>query len=283
MADDAVDAEQTAVSTADVSVSDENAVSAWIDQAGAFAVRTVRDVARSWTVLGTAVGLPAVMYLLLTATGDFSPTRTGTFAVGIAVLGAMISSLTVFGSQLAVDAEDKRFHAYRAMVVSPSADVVGRMVAAVGVAGVSLSVALLVGVASGAPIGVDGVVPALAAFGGLVGVSVVFAAAAVPVVVAANNERYAQFVLSLVAVFAFMLTGYNGILPSVAVLDESVVRLLPNALATRTMALQLVATDGVGVTQTDGWAGLLAVYGLFSTGVVVLLVRVGLYDRGVSG
>lgn len=260
---------------------DEGGVSAWVDQVGAFAYRTARNVSRSWTVLGATVGLPAVMYLLLTATREFPPAQRGVLAVGIVVLGAMTASLTVFGSQLAVDADDRRFHAYRAMVVSPSADVVGRMVAAVGVAAVSLLVGLSVGWLSGAPIGVGGAVPALAAFCGLVGVSVVFAGAAVPVVMAATDEQYAQFALSLVAVFAFMLTGYNGVLPSVAVLDESVVGLLPNVLATRTMALQFVTTDGVGLTQTDGWGVLLAGYGAVSTGVAVALVSVGLYDRGV--
>jgi ABC-2 type transport system permease protein len=136
-------------------------------------------------------------------------------------------------------------------------------------------------VASGAPLGVSGVIPALAAFGGFVGVSVVFASAAVPVIMAANDEQYAQFALSLIAVFAFMLTGYNGVLPSVAVLDESIVRLLPNTLATRTMALQFVTTDGVGITQTDGWGVLLAGYSVVSTGTAVVLVKVGLYDRGM--
>lgn len=276
-----VNPERTAASDTVESVSEEGRATVWVNQVGAFAYRTVRDVSRSWTVLGVAVGLPAVMYLLLTATREFSPTQKGILTVGIAVLGAMIASLTVFGSQLAVDADDERFQAYRAMVVSPSADLVGRMVAAVGVAAVSLLVGLSVGVASGAPLGISGVAPALAAFGGFVGVSVVFASAAVPVIMAANDEQYAQFALSLIAVFAFMLTGYNGVLPSVAVLDESIVRLLPNTLATRTMVLQFVTTDGVGITQTDGWRVLLAGYGVVSTGAAVALVKVGLYDRGV--
>ena len=281
MAGESSDSEQTTASNAAETAHEGTGLSAWLDQVGAFAYRTTRDVSRSWTVLGVAVGLPPVMYLLLTATREFPPTQKGLFAVGIAVLGATIASLTVFGSQLAVDADDRRFHAYRSMAVSPSADVVGRMLAGVGVAAVSLLVGLLVGVATGAPIGVAGVVPAVTAFGGFVGVSVVFASLAVPVVVAANDEQYAQFALSLIAVFAFMLTGYNGIVPSVAVLDEAVVRLLPNTLGTRAMALQLVTTDGVEITQTDGWPALLAGYALAATGVAVALVRRGLYDRGV--
>ncbi|MEZ3144192.1 ABC transporter permease [Halobaculum sp. MBLA0143] len=281
MAGESADSEQTTASNAAETAHEGAGLSAWLDQVGAFAYRTTRDVSRSWTVLGVAVGLPPVMYLLLTATREFPPTQKGLFAVGIAVLGATIASLTVFGSQLAVDADDRRFHAYRSMAVSPSADVVGRMLAGVGVAAVSLLVGLLVGVATGAPIGVAGVVPAVTAFGGFVGVSVVFASLAVPVVVAANDEQYAQFALSLIAVFAFMLTGYNGIVPSVAVLDEAVVRLLPNTLGTRAMALQLVTTDGVEITQTDGWPALLAGYALAATGVAVALVRRGLYDRGV--
>lgn len=281
MAGESADSEQTTASNAAEASQQRIGLSAWLDQVGAFAYRTTRDVSRSWTVLGIAVGLPPVMYLLLTATRAFSPTQKGLFAVGIAVLGAMIASLTVFGSQLAVDADDKRFHAYRSMAVSPSADIVGRMLAGVAVAAVSLLVGLLIGVATGAPIGVTGVVPALTAFGGFVGVSVVFASLAVPVIMAANDEQYAQFALSLIAVFAFMLTGYNGILPSVAVLDEAVVRLLPNTLGTRAMAVQLVTTTEVEIVQTDGWAALLAGYALAATGIAVVLIKRGLYDRDI--
>jgi ABC-2 type transport system permease protein len=253
----------------------------WFAQAGAFTYRTLRDMSRSWTVLGTAVGLPPVMYLLVTATREFDPTTKGLFAVGIAVLGAMIASLTVFGSQLAVDADADRFHAYRSMAVAPSADLAGRMAAGVVIAALALCVGLGVGILDGAPIGVDGVVPAVVAVGGFLGVTVVFASAAVPVTLAANDEQYAQFALSLIAVFAFVLTGYNGIIPSVAVLDDSVVRLLPNTLGTRAIALHLVTTEGIDLTQTDGWGLLLTGYGLVATVLAGFLVRVGLYDRRV--
>lgn len=257
-------------------------LSVWFKQASAFTYRTLRDISRSWTILGIAVGLPPIMYLLVTATREFAPTNKGLLAVGIAVLGAMIASLTVVGSQLAVDADADRFHAYRSMAVSPSADLAGRMVAGVVVAALALGVGLAVGVLDGAPIGVSGVVPAVITVGAFLGVTVVFASAAVPVTLAANDEQYAQFALSLIAVFAFVLSGYNGIMPSVAVLDESLVGLLPNALGTRAIALQLVTTDGVTLTQTDGWAVLLMGCGLAATVVAALLVRAGWYDRRVS-
>jgi ABC-2 type transport system permease protein len=220
------------------------------------------------------------MYLLVTATREFSPTTKGLLTVGIAVLGAMIASLTVLGSQLAVDADADRFHAYRSMGVAPSADFAGRMVAGVVVAALALGVGLAVGALDGAPIGVSGVVPAVVTVGAFLGVTVVFASAAVPVTLAANDEQYAQFALSLIAVFAFVLSGYNGIMPSVAAFDESIVGLLPNALGTRAIALQLVTTDGVTIVQTDGWGVLLAGCGIAVAVVAALLVRTSWYDKG---
>ena len=262
----------------------ERTGSVWASQAAGFTYRTLRDVARSWTVLGVAVGLPPVMYLLVTATREFDPTTKGLFAVGIAVLGAMIASLTVFGSQLAVDLEDDRFLAYRSMSVSPSADLAGRMMAGMMVAALALVFGLAVGILDGAPLGVGGVVPAVVSVTAFLGLSVVFMAAAIPIVVAANNEQYAQFALSLVAVFGFMLTGYNGMLPSVAILEESMVQLFPNALATRAIAVQLVTVEGMANVEFAGAESRLVTLAGYSVGaavVGVLLARSQLYDRGL--
>lgn len=257
----------------------------WVEQAAGFTYRTLRDVARSWTVLGVAVGLPPTMYLLVTATREFGPATKGLFAVGIAVLGAMIASLTVFGSQLAVDLESDRFLAYRSMSVRPSADLAGRMAAGLAVAALALGFGLAVGLLDGAPLGVAGVVPAVVSVAAFVGLSVVFMTAAIPIVAAANNEQYAQFALSLVAVFAFMLTGYNGVMPSIAILDESVVQLFPNALATRAMATRLVTVEGalgVEFAGTTNRLATLAGYGVVAGVAGVLLARWQLYDRGLS-
>lgn len=257
----------------------------WVAQTSGFTYRTLRDVSRSWTVLAVAVGLPPVMYLLVTATREFDPTTKGLFAVGIAVLGAMIASLTVFGSQLAVDLETDRFAAYRSIAVRPSADFAGRVAAGLVVAGLALVFGLGVGALDGAPVGVTGVLPTAVSVVSFLGLCVVFMAVAIPIVVAANNEQYAQFVLSLVAVFGFMLTGYNGMLPSVAVLDGSVVDLLPNVLATRTIAVQLVTSQSVtsvGVAAERPRLAPLAVYSVVAAAFGVLLTRWQLYDRGIG-
>ncbi|GAA0724680.1 ABC transporter permease [Halorubrum trapanicum] len=235
--------------------------------------------------MAVAVGLPPIMYLLVTATRSFDPTTKGLFAVGIAVLGAMIASLTVFGSQLAVDLETDRFIAYRSMAVCPSADFAGRVVAGLVVAALALTFGLGVGILDGAPVGVTDVLPVAVSLAAFLGLSIVFMAVAVPIVVAANNEQYAQFVLSLVAVFGFMLTGYNGMLSSVAVLNESMVGLLPNVLATRTIAVQLVTTEtitSVGFGAERGRLVPLAVYSVGAAVLGVLLTRWQLYDRGVQ-
>ena len=256
----------------------------WVAQASGFTYRTLRDVSRSWSVLAVAVGLPPIMYLLVTATRSFDPTTKGLFAVGIAVLGAMIASLTVFGSQLAVDLEADRFVAYRSMAVRPSADFAGRVVAGLVVAALALVVGLGVGVLDSAPISVTGVLPVVVSLAAFLGLSVVFMAVAVPIVVAANNEQYAQFVLSLVAVFAFMLTGYNGMLSSVAVLSESISGFLPNVLATRTIAVQLVTSENitrVGFAAERGRLQPLVAYSIGAALLGVLLTRWQLYDKGI--
>lgn len=256
----------------------------WVAQASGFTYHTLRDVSRSWSVLAVAVGLPPIMYLLVTATRSFDPTTKGLFAVGIAVLGAMIASLTVFGSQLAVDLEADRFVAYRSMAVRPSADFAGRVVAGLVVAALALVVGLGVGVLDSAPISVTGVLPVVVSLAAFLGLSVVFMAVAVPIVVAANNEQYAQFVLSLVAVFAFMLTGYNGMLSSVAVLSESISGFLPNVLATRTIAVQLVTSENitrVGFAAERGRLQPLVAYSIGAALLGVLLTRWQLYDKGI--
>lgn len=288
MGDSDATATRLETSSSAVEVNDRSSVKqqgrVWAAQASGFAYRTLRDVSRSWSVLAVAVGLPPIMYLLVTATRSFDPTTKGLFAVGIAVLGAMIASLTVFGSQLAVDLEADRFIAYRSMAVRPSADFAGRVAAGLVVAALALGFGLGVGVLDGAPVGVAGVLPVAVSFAAFLGLSVVFMAVAVPVVVAANNEQYAQFVLSLIAVFGFMLTGYNGMLTSVAVLDESVVGLLPNVLATRTMAAQLVTSENIASVGFAAERGRLVPLSLYSVGAAVfgvLLTRWQLYDRGL--
>ncbi len=254
----------------------------WVRQASGFTYRTLRDVSRSWTVLAMAIGFPPVMYLLVTATRDLDSVTKGLLAGGIAVLGAMIASLTIFGSQLAVDLEADRFAAYRSMAVYPSADFAGRVAAGLIIAALALCFGLGVSVLDGAPVGVGGVLSVAVSAAGFVILSVVCMAVAVPIVVAANNEQYAQFTLSLVAVFGFMLTGYNGMLMEVAILDGSIARLLPNVLATRAMTAQLVTTEGVagsGFVPGGRLVPLLA-YGVCATAFGVFITRWQLYDEG---
>jgi hypothetical protein len=82
-----------------------------------------------------------------------------------------------------------------------------------------------------------------------------------------------------------MLTGYNGMLTSVAVLDESVVGLLPNVLATRTIAAQLVTSENIASVGFAAERGRLVPLSLYSIGAAVfgvLLTRWQLYDRGLQ-
>ena len=73
-------------------------------------------------------------------------------------------------------------------------------------------------------------------------------------------------------------------MPSVGVLDGSISGLLPNVLGTRTIASQLVTTDGataIGFFEESGRLAPLVGYGIVAGTVGVLLTRWQLYDRGM--
>ncbi|MFP8954680.1 ABC transporter permease [Natrialbaceae archaeon A-arb3/5] len=261
----------------------------WLDQATAFAARSLQEVRNSWIMLLWVVAFPAIMYLLTATQGtDSSAASDATFSIGIGVLGAMFVCLYLFGNQLATDLEDSRYVAYRSMPISPSAELAGRMTAGLVLAGAAFAATMLAGVATGATYGLRG--PESIAIVLLAGVltCVFWMVVAIPLVVVADNKRVAEWTTTLLAVSAFVLTGFNGAMPGSAPLDGDLLNVLPNTLPTRLLVYHLVPAENwteLGVAPPALPTGpehvaLLVGYAVLALVVGTLVVNRSLYDRG---
>lgn len=222
----------------------DNPPSIWLNQVRAFAGRSLREVVNSWMLLGTAIGLPATMYLIpFIGGGEFPPVSRATMSIGTGIFGAMLTCLYVFGNLFVIDIEDRRYAAYRAMPISPSADLAGRMSAALVVAAAAFLSPLIVGVLTGASYRLQGgeSIPIILAAGVL---SCVFwMVLAIPIVVIAENERYAEWATTSVAIAAVVLTGFNGVTTDISLIKGTTLNYLPNTLPTRLIAYHLVEGD----------------------------------------
>lgn len=216
----------------------------WLNQARAFAERSLREVAGSMTMLFWVVGFPAGMYLLYTTQrSDTSAALDATISIGIAVLGAMFVCLYLFGNQLVLDVEEDRYAAYRSMPLSPAADLSGRMLAGLVLGTGAFASAIIAGIAASASYGLRG--PESVPIALLAGVltCVIWMIAAIPLVIYVKNERVAEWTTTLVAMGAFVITGFNGALPETTPLNGEVLNLLPNTLPTRLLVYHLVPAE----------------------------------------
>lgn len=263
----------------------------WTNQVRAFAERSLREIARSRIMLFWVFGFPPAMYLLYTVAmgnGDISPAQRASFALGIGMFGAILVCLYVFGNQFVTDVEDHRYAAFRALPISPSADLAGRMLVGLVLAFAALLSTLAVAALTGASFGFRGIesIPVVLVAGVLS--CVLWMVVAIPIVVVADSERYAEFITTGLATGAFVLTGFNGVLPTVSPLDVRVLNYLPNALPTRLLAYHLIDTSQwaeIGLapaTMPTGVAylGLLFVYAVVFLVVGAVVLNRGLYKRG---
>lgn len=234
-------------------------------------------------------GFPSIMYLLSVELGPATtgPLERAAMAIGIGMLGAMFVCLFVFSEQLVTDVEDQRYAVYRALPIWPSADLVGRMVSVLLLAFGAFGTTLLVGALTGASFGLQGVssVPIVVVAGALS--FVLWMVVAIPIVAVTGDERYAGFITTGIAVGAFMLTGYNGVLPELFPFEEWLLNYLPNTLPTRLVAYHLIDVDraAIGLSQTTlptdiGYLGLLFVYAVVCLGFGSAVLHRSLYKRG---
>lgn len=264
---------------------------AWANQVRAFAERSLREVARNRIMLFWVIGFPPGMYLLyivVMGSGAYPPAQQASFALGIGMLGAIFASLFVFGKQLATDIEDQRYAVFRALPIRPSADLTGRMLVGLTLASAAFLSTVAVAALTGASFGLRGVasVPVVLAAGVLS--CVCWMVVALPIVAVADSERYADFITSGLATGAFVITGFNGVVPTLSPLDTTVLNYLPNTLPTRLMAYHLVDTTrrtDIGLAPATmptnpAYLGLLFVYAVVFLAVGAVVLNGALYKRG---
>jgi ABC-2 type transport system permease protein len=263
--------------------------SAWLNQVRAFTERHLREVSRNRIMLFWTLGFPAGMYLLYTALGEgLSPTHRAIWGVAIGVFGAMFICLYVFGQHLVTDVEDQRYAAFRALPISPTADLAGRMLAGLILAYVAFLSVLVTSVLTGASYGLQGIASIPVILAAFVLSCVVWMIVALPLVVVAGSEKYAEFITTGIATGAFLITGLNGVVPSLFPADATLLNYLPNTLPTRMLVYHLVDVNqwsSVGVappTMPTGpeFIGLLFVYAVVFVAIGTVLTKNALYKRG---
>ncbi|ELY42923.1 ABC transporter permease [Natronorubrum tibetense] len=240
----------------------------WLEQAGAFATRSLREVRNSRLMLGWVVSFPAIMYLFLVVQGaEGTAAGDAITSIGIGIMGAMFVCLYLFGDQLASDLEDRRYAAYRSMPISPVADLAGRMAAGLLLSVAAFGLTIVVGVATGAEYGFRGPesIPIVVVAGLLT--CIFWMVVAIPLVLATDNARVAEWATSLVAVGAFVLTGFNGALAELSPIEGEILNYLPNTLPTRLLVYHLV--------PAENWAELGAAPPAMPTGLEFLALLAG--------
>lgn len=263
----------------------------WANQVRAFAERNLREIMRSRIMLFWVFGFPPAMYLLYTVmmgNGDIPPARQASFALGIGMFGAILVCLYVFGNQLVTDVENHRYAAFRALPISPSADLAGRMLVGLVLAFCAFLSTFAAAALTGASFGLRGVesIPVVLAAGVLS--CVLWMVVAIPIVAVADSERYAEFITTGLATGAFVLTGFNGVVPAVSPLGTTVLNYLPNALPTRLLAYHLIDTNRwaeIGLAPATmptnpAYLGLLLVYTVVFLVVGAVVLNKALYKRG---
>lgn len=261
----------------------------WLPQIRAFSERSLREVGNSWTMLLTALAFPAGLQLFYGVVWEDVPaTAIASTAVGTGVFGAMYVCLYIFGYQLAGDLEDDRYEAYRSMPVSPLADLLGRMLSGLVLATITFVLTILVAAATGGVFALRGLESIPIVVLAFVLTCAFWMILALPFIVYAENERVAEYAVPMIALFGYMLTGFNGANVDLAMTDGAVLNYLPNALSTRLLVYHLVpASDWaeIGAAPPAMPAGLefvalLAVYGAAALVVGTMLVNGVLYRRG---
>lgn len=261
----------------------------WLTQVKAFSERCLREVRNSWTMLSIVIALPAGMQLLYGVQSEGgSAEMIASMALGTGTFGAMYICLYIFGYQLAGDLEDRRYEAYRSMPLAPSADLSGRMLSGVVLAGAAFILTILAGVYTGASFELRGLMSIPIVLLAFVVTCVFWMIVAMPVILYAQNERVAEYAVPMIAIVGYIGTGLNGVNTELSPLDGEILTYLPNTLPTRLIIYHLVpggdwADIGVAppaLPTGPEYVALLVVYGLLTLAVGTVLTTRVLYRRG---
>ncbi|WP_276258790.1 ABC transporter permease [Haloglomus litoreum] len=214
---------------------------AWHRQSRAFAVRTLRELFRNRAALVWGLAAPAFFFLVFGVLLGDPGVQRGANAVVFGVFGAFSVSLVIFATALSADLKAKRYRKLRSLPVSPTADLLGRFAGGLALALVSFVLVLAVGVATDGTLALRSAVSVPVVLGALVLFCLLAMGAAVLVASVLDDGEYVVGVTNMLTLALFFLTGYNGLLPSMAPgpLGE-LVNVLPNSLATRLAVYHLV-------------------------------------------
>jgi ABC-2 type transport system permease protein len=214
---------------------------AWHRQSRAFAVRTLRELFRNRAALVWGLAAPAFFFLVFGVLLGDPGVQRGANAVVFGVFGAFSVSLVIFATALSADLKAKRYRKLRSLPISPTADLLGRFAGGLALALVSFALVLAVGAATGGTLAIRSAVSIPAVLGALVLFCLLAMGAAVFVASVLDDGEYVVGVTNMLTLALFFLTGYNGLLPSMAPgpLGE-LVNVLPNSLATRLAVYHLV-------------------------------------------
>ncbi|WP_277556179.1 ABC transporter permease [Halobaculum limi] len=259
----------------------------WPQQAGAFATRTLKELFRNRAALVWGLAAPAFFFVVFGVLLGDPGIQRGANAVVFGVFGAFSVSLVIFATALSADLKAKRYRKLRSLPISPTADLLGRFTGGLVLALVSFVLVLAVGVVTDGTLAVRSAVSVPVVFVALVLFCLLAMGAAVFVASVLDDGEYVVGVTNMLTLALFFLTGYNGLLPSMAPgpLGEWV-NVLPNSLATRLAVYHLVPVgSGAGTPLTPpalptGVESALLLGGYAVAGVVLgaVVMRRRIYD-----
>ncbi|MFC7070130.1 ABC transporter permease [Halobaculum lipolyticum] len=259
----------------------------WPTQAGAFATRTLKELFRNRAALVWGLAAPAFFFLVFGVLLGDPGIQRGANAVVFGVFGAFSVSLVIFATALSADLKAKRYRKLRSLPISPTADLLGRFTGGLVLALVSFALVLAVGVATDGTLAIRSAVSVPIVFVALVLFCLLAMGAAVFVASVLDDGEYVVGVTNMLTLALFFLTGYNGLLPSMAPgsLGEWV-NVFPNSLATRLAVYHLVPVgSGAGTPLTPpalptGVESALLLGGYAVAGVVLgsFVMRRRIYD-----
>jgi ABC-2 type transport system permease protein len=217
---------------------------AWSRQSRAFAVRTLRELFRNRAALVWGLAAPAFFFLVFGVLLGDPGVQRGANAVVFGVFGAFSVSLVIFATALSADLKAKRYRKLRSLPISPTADLLGRFAGGLVLALVSFALVLTVGVALDGTLAVRSAVSIPVVLGALVLFCLLAMGGAVLVASVLDDGEYVVGVTNMLTLALFFLTGYNGLLPSMAPGPlGGLVNVLPNSLATRLAVYHLVPVN----------------------------------------
>lgn len=274
-----------------------------IRQIHAFFIRHLRELTRDRTALFWSFGFPTIFYLMTITVfidldqipSEVEPAVMGIVAIGYGIFGAVIVCLNAFGQQFADDIDQRRYSSFRALPLSPSADLVGRSSASILMAAIAFCFVLAVSVLTGASYSLASISSLPVVIGAFLLSSLIWIVLALFIAVIATNGQYVSIISLSIALISYFGTGFNGTTPGSFAGDLALLNYLPNSLATRLMSYHMVEIDpeladgapweAAGMVPPEmpvgpEYLGLLLVYAVVFLVAGLLAMRYSMYKRG---